>query len=44
MIGNSNGKANFPHKLLLPNIQVANFRTVFANNLLANIKLSETQR
>ena len=29
MIGNSDDKTNFPHQLLLTNIQVANLRKVF---------------
>ena len=32
MIGNSDNETNFPHKLLLTNIQVANIHKVFANN------------
>ena len=31
MIGNSNDDANFPHKLLLTNRQVANLRKTFAS-------------
>ena len=42
MIGNSDGKINFPHKSLLANRQVANLRKVFANNLSNDIKLSKT--
>ena len=38
MIGN-----DFPYKLLLINIKVANLRKVFANYLSADIKLSKTQ-
>ena len=41
MIGDN--KTNFPHKLLLPNIQVSNLRKAFANHLSADIKLSKTQ-
>ena len=41
MIGDN--ETNFPHKLLLTNRQVSNFRKVFANHLSANIKLSKTQ-
>ena len=37
MIGNN--ETNFPHKLLLTNRQVANFRKAFANNLSTDIKL-----
>ena len=42
MIGNSDGKTNFPHKLLLANGQVGNLRKVFANNAPNAIKLSKT--
>ena len=34
---------NFPHKLLLTNRQVSNFRKAFENHLSADIKLSKTQ-
>ena len=43
MIGNSDGKINFPHKSLLANRQVANLRKEFSYNLWASIKLSTTQ-
>ena len=43
MIGNSDNKTNFPHKLLLTNTQVANLRKAFANYLSTDIKLSKTQ-
>ena len=44
MIGNSNDdEANFPHKLLLTDRQVAKIHETFANNLSANVKLSKTQ-
>ena len=43
MIGNSDNEANFPHKLLLTNRQVANIRKVFANHASTNIKLSKVQ-
>ena len=43
MIGNSDDEANFPHKLLLTNRQVANFRKAFANHTSTDIKLSNTQ-
>ena len=39
MIGNSDYETNFPHKLLLTNRQVANFRKAFANYLPVDIKL-----
>ena len=41
MIGNSDDKANFPHKLLLTNRQVANLRKAFANHTSTSIKLSK---
>ena len=41
MIGDN--KTNFPHKLLLNNIQDANLRKGFANHLSTDIKLSKTQ-
>ena len=43
VIGNSNGEANFPHKLLLTNRQVSNLRKAFANNSSTNMKLSKIQ-
>ena len=43
MIGNYNDDINFPHELLLTNIQVSNFRIAFANNSSTEIKLSKTQ-
>ena len=43
MIGNSDNKINFLHNLLLTNRQVSNLFKAFANNVLANIKLSKTQ-
>ena len=43
MIGNSDDKINFPHKLLSTNRQVANVRKAFANYFSTDIKLSETQ-
>ena len=41
MIGNSDYKTNFPHKLLLTNRQVANLCKDFANNSSTDIKLSK---
>ena len=41
MVGDS--ESNFSHKLLLTNIQVANIRKAFANNLATNIMQSKTQ-
>ena len=43
MIGDSNDKINFPHKLLLTDRQVSKICKAFANNSLDNIKLSITQ-
>ena len=43
MIGNSDDEANFPHKLLLTNSQVANLRKNFANHTSTDIKLSKAQ-
>ena len=43
MIGNSDDETNFPHKLFLANIQVANLRRAFAKQTLTDIKLSKTQ-
>ena len=43
MIGNSDCEANFPHKLLLTNRQVANLRKAFANHTSTDIKLSKAQ-
>ena len=41
MIGDD--ESNFPHKLLLFNRQVANFRKAYANYLSTDVKLSKTQ-
>ena len=41
MIGHD--ETNFPHKLLLTNIQVANLRKAFADKWSNDIKLSKTQ-
>ena len=43
MIGNSDDEANFSHKLLLTNRQVANLRKAFANHTSTDIKLSKAQ-
>ena len=43
MIGNSDAEANFPHKLLLTNRQVANIRKAFANHTSTDIKSSKVQ-
>ena len=42
VIGNSDDETNFPHKLLLPNRQVANLRKAFANHASTDIKLPKT--
>ena len=42
MIGDSNDKTNFPHRLLLTNIQVSKICKTFANGSSAHIKLSKT--
>ena len=43
MVGDSNDEINFPHKLLLANIQVSRIRKAFENNKSANIELLKTQ-
>ena len=43
MIGDSNDKSNFPHKLLLTNRQVSSIRKAFANNSFVDIKFSKAQ-
>ena len=43
MIGNSDDKTNFPHKLLLTNRQITNLRKAFANHTSTDIKLSKAQ-
>ena len=43
VVGDSNIENNFPHKLLLTNTQVLTLRRTFANDSLANAKLSKTQ-
>ena len=43
MIGDSNDKGNFPHKLLLTDRQVSSIRKAFANNSSVDIKFSKTQ-
>ena len=43
MIDNSDDEANFSHKLLLTNRQVANLRKAFANHTSTDINLSKTQ-
>ena len=41
MIGNYNGKTNFPHKLLYTDSQVSRLHKHFANNSSANQRLSK---
>ena len=41
-VGDSNDENNFPHKVLLTNIQFSRLRKAFANNSSANMKLSRT--
>ena len=43
VVGDSNDKNNFPHKLLLTNTQFSRLCKVFENGLSANIKLSKAQ-
>ena len=43
VIGDSNDKNNFPHKLLLTNTHVSRLHKASANNSSANIKLPKTQ-
>ena len=43
VVGDSNDKNNFPHKVLLTNTQVSKIRKAFANGSSANIKLVKTQ-
>ena len=43
MIGDSNDKASFLHKLLLPNTRVSNIRKAFSNHSSTDIKLSKIQ-
>ena len=43
MIGDSNGKGNFPHELLLTDRQVSSIRKAFANNSSVDIIFSKTQ-
>ena len=43
LIGTSNDKTNFPHKLLLTTTQVSKIGKAFANSSSANIKFPETQ-
>ena len=42
-VGVSNDEPNYPHKLLLANIQVSSIRKAFANGSEAFIKFSKSQ-
>ena len=43
VVGDFNDENNFPHELLLTNMQVSRFHKDFTNGSSANIKLSGTQ-
>ena len=43
MIGSSNDKTSFPHKLLLTNRQASSLLKAFANGSSADIRLSKTE-
>ena len=43
VIGDSDYEANFPHKLLFTDTQISRRCKAFANDSLANMKLSKTQ-
>ena len=43
IIGDSNGKTNFPYELLLTGKQVSTIRKAFTNNSSTDIKFSKTQ-
>ena len=43
LIGNSNNETNFPHNLLLTDMEVSRICKVFANASSANTKLSKTK-
>ena len=43
MIGSSNDKTSFPHKLLLTNRQASRLLKAFANGSSADIRLSKTE-
>ena len=43
LVGDTNDKNNFPHKLLLTTTQVLRLCKAFANNSSTNIKLPNTQ-
>ena len=43
MIANSDDEANFPHKLLITNRQVANIRKMFPSHTSTYIKMSKAQ-
>ena len=43
VVGGFRAENNFPHKLLLTNIQISKLSKAFVSNSSANIKLSKTQ-
>ena len=43
VVDDFNDGTQFPHKLLLTNLQASRLHKAFANVLLANVKLSKTQ-
>ena len=43
IVGDSNNENSFLDRLLLTNTQLSKLRKAFANNFLANVKLSQTQ-
>ena len=43
LIGSSTAVPNFPHKLLLTDMEVSKFRKAFSNDSSANIKFSKAQ-
>ena len=43
MVGDSNDKTNFPHKLLLTDTQILNIRKAFVTGLSTNTTFSKTQ-
>ena len=43
MIGDTNGKTNFPHKIISTNRQVSSLRKAFTSSSSSNIKLSKTK-
>ena len=43
VVGDSNDENNFPNELMLTNTEVSKLHKAFANNYLANIKLTKIQ-